>query len=175
VACARPAARQPTPVTAVTAASARPVTATPPTSASPAGATPVSTSTAPATPIPGANLQVGSWTVVAGRFRAQISQTDGVNIRSSPEVTPDNRTGSVPAGAIVDVEGSVAQGQEAVPGQGTNWYYLGSVGTAPPIPQFIYGPPGTLTPVSASATPAASAAASPAPAAASSPTPTPTP
>jgi hypothetical protein len=140
-------------------------TASPSASAAPilsATATPVAT--VGNTPVSGATFTVGTWTVIVERFRAQVNQSDGVNIRSSPEVKPDNRTGSLPGGATVEVEGRVDKGQEAVAGQGTTWYYLGTAGNAP---QFIYGPTGTLTPLSGSATavppasPSASASVSP--------------
>jgi len=169
VACARPSG--PAPPAATVAGTPNPAASTPSTPAAVASAT--ASATVLATPVAGAGLKVGDWTVVVARFRAQVSEPAGVNIRSSPEVTPDNRTGSLPAGAAVDVEGSVAQGQEAVPGQGTTWYYLGTVGTSPPTPQFIYGPAGTLTPLSASATPSASASATAAATASSTATPAP--
>jgi hypothetical protein len=105
---------------------------------------------------------VGDYTVVVDHFPAQVTAAQGVNIRSSPEVTATNRTGSLAPGAQVDVEGRVLQGQEAEPGNGTLWYYVGTVGSTA---QFIYGPEGTLAPVSASATPTGSATATASPAA----------
>jgi hypothetical protein len=124
-------------------------------SASPSSsATPTTTAAAGAIPCPGAGstIQVGGTSVVIDCFRAQISDPAGVNIRSSPQVTPDNRTGSLAPGAPVEVEGRVLQGQEAEQGHGTLWYYVGTAGTTP---QFIYGATGTLTPVTGSATPSA--------------------
>ncbi len=150
------------------------VTAT--TAAVTASSTPAAAATAtpsqPAGPNQGATIQVGNVNVVADRFRAQVSNPDGVNIRSSPQVTPDNRTGSLAPGAIVEVEGRVLQGQEAEPGQGTLWYYVGTAGNTP---QFIYGAPGTLTPLTGSATPAPAGATPAAPASATPATSTPTP
>jgi hypothetical protein len=131
-----------------------------------ASGTATSTATAAATPVAGASIKVGDATVVIDRFRAQITAAQGVNIRSSPEVTATNRTGSLAPGATVDVEGRVPQGQEAEQGNGTNWFYVGTVGN---MPQFIYGPAGTLTPISGSATP------SPGTPNAATPTPTATP
>jgi len=171
VACSRPSG--PALPAATVAGTANPVASASGTVAPTATPSSTPAATSIATPVAGASVKVGDWTVVVAHFRAQVSEPDGVNIRSSPELKPDNRTGSLPAGATVDVEGSVAQGQEAVPGEGTNWYYLGTVGTSPPAPQFIYGPAGALTPISASATPAASVSASPAPT--TSPTATPAP
>jgi hypothetical protein len=148
--CSRPGAKtssgQPTGREATAAPSATAVTPTSSPVASPS-ATPGDT------PVAGATFKVGDWTVVVGRFRAQVSSPQGVNIRSSPEVNATNRTGSLAPGATVDVEGQVPQGQEAEPGNGTNWFYVGTVGSTP---QFIYGPSGTLTPLSGSATPTAS-------------------
>jgi hypothetical protein len=143
------------PATAAAGASAFPAAArtTAPATASAVSGT--AAATALATPIAGASLQVGSWTVAVNHFQAQVSDPDGVNVRSSPEVTADNRTGSLPSGATVNVEGTVANGQEAVAGQGTTWYYVGTIGTATPTPQFIYGAPGTLTPLTGAATPVA--------------------
>lgn len=137
-----------------------------------AGATapPASTATQAATPFAGASFQVGAWTVVVDRFRAQISDPDGVNIRSSPEVKPDNRSGSLLQGATVEVEGRVLQGQEAVAGQGTTWYYLGTAGTTP---QFVYGQTGALTPLSGSATAVPAATGTATVTATLSPTPSP--
>jgi len=117
-------------------------------------ATPSATATPGDTPVAGASFKVSNWTVVVDRFRAQVSAPEGVNIRSAPEVTATNRTGSLAPGAAVDVEGR-AQGQEAEPGKGTDWYYVGTTGSGP---QFIYGPTGTLTPLTGSATPATSTA-----------------
>jgi hypothetical protein len=123
--------------------------------------TATATGTAGATPVSGASFKVGDYNVVVDRFRAQITAAQGVNIRSAPEVTATNRTGSLAPGAQVDVEGRVLQGQEAEPGNGTLWYYVGTVGSTP---QFIYGPDGTLATSTPSATPSASAtAATPAP------------
>jgi hypothetical protein len=123
------------------------------------------------TPVAGVTIKVGNWMVVTERFRAQVAAPQGVNIRSSPEVTPSNRTGSLAPGAIVEIEGRVPQGQEAEPGNGTLWYYVGTVGSTP---QFIYGPAGTLTPLTGSATPQPSTSPSP-PAASTTPSPTATP
>jgi hypothetical protein len=171
-ACARPAAR-PLP-SATVAGTANPVVTVTGTSATPATPSVTSTGTPIATAIAGATIKVGDWTVTVAHFRALVTEPDGVNVRSSPEVKPDNRTGSLPTGAAVDVEGTTTQGQEAMPGQGTNWYYLGTVGASPPTPQFIYGPAGTLAPVSASATPAPAGSATPAPAGSATPVATPT-
>lgn len=122
-----------------------------------AAAAPASATPTPAdTPVAGANFKIGNWTVITDRFRAQVADPEGVNIRSSPEVKPDNRTGSLPAGSTVQVEGRVLQGQEAVAGQGTTWYYVGTAGSTP---QFVYAPNGTLTPLTGSATASASATA----------------
>ena len=115
--------------------------------ATPAGATAAATENG--TPVPGATFKVGDVSVQVQRFRAQVTTPDGVNIRSAPVVAADNRVGSVPNGSIVEVEGVVAAGQEAVPGQGTTWYFLGMSGSTP---QFVYGAAGTLQPVSGSAT-----------------------
>jgi hypothetical protein len=125
-------------------------TTTSPTTTSP---TATASATAGATPVAGQSFKVGDYAVVVDRFRAQVASAQGVNIRSSPEVTATNRTGSLAPGAQVDVEGRVLQGQEAEPGNGTLWYYVGTVGSTA---QFIYGPEGTLAPVTGSATPSAS-------------------
>ncbi|MGI8551468.1 MAG: hypothetical protein ACR2PL_11895 [Dehalococcoidia bacterium] len=109
------------------------------------------------TPVAGATFRVGDTAVIVERFRARISAADGVNVRSSAEVKPENRVGSLPAGTIVEVEGQVHAGQEAEPGHGTIWYFLGMQGTTP---QFIYGAPGTIERATGAATgtPAASTA-----------------
>lgn len=117
----------------------------------PVTATATETATPPAdTPVAGASFQIGAWQVVVERFRAQVSAAGGVNVRSSPEVRPDNRIGSLPPGSVVNVEGRVPSGQEAEPGKGTTWYFLGTAGQTP---QFIYGAAGTLQPLGGSATP----------------------
>jgi hypothetical protein len=161
-ACARPVAAPGVKqsATAVSAAPSNTTTAT-------ASSTATATGTAGATPIAGQNFKVGDYTVVVDRFPAQVASAQGVNIRSSPEVTATNRTGSLAPGAQVEVEGRVLQGQEAEPGNGTLWYYVGTVGSTP---QFIYGPEGTLAPVTGSATPSSSSTPETPPA---SPTPTP--
>jgi hypothetical protein len=127
-----------------------------------ATATVIATATIGATALPGSTFTIGTWTVAVDRFRAQVNQSDGINIRSTPEVKPDNRTGSLPGGATVEVEGRVDAGQEAVAGQGTTWYYLCTAGQTP---QFVYGATGTLTQLngSATATPPASPSTSSAP------------
>lgn len=101
-------------------------------------------------PAPGSTFPVGQFTVTADRFQAQVIAADGVNIRSAPTVTPDNRIGSLPRGMLVQVVGTISNGQEAEPGNGTTWYFLGVAGT---MPQFIYGAPGTIQPLTGSATP----------------------
>jgi hypothetical protein len=157
--CSRKAA----PATSATPFPALTPVATATAGAAAASTTPATAATAtptePAGPNQGATIQVGGVSVVVDRFRAQVSDPDGVNIRSSPQVTADNRTGSLPQGAIVEVEGRVLQGQEAEPGQGTLWYYVGTAGNTP---QFIYGAPGTITPLTGSATPGPVASATPA-------------
>jgi hypothetical protein len=167
-ACTRPTGPSASSTVAATANPVAPVATAPPSSVTPS---PTPTATALATPVAGGNIKVGDWTVTVVHFRAQVSEPDGVNIRSSPEVKPDNRTGSLPAGATVDIEGTT-QGQEAIAGQGANWYYLGTVGASPPSPQFVYGPAGTLTQLSASATPSATSPATPSVASAATPQPT---
>jgi hypothetical protein len=155
--CARGTANTQTAQTPAAAA-----TAVPSASAAPAPSmTLTATATPRNTPVAGASFTVGTWPVVVDRFRAQVNQSDGVNIRSSPEIKPDNRTGSLPGGASVEVEGRVEKGQEAVAGQGTTWYYLGTAGNSP---QFVYGAAGTLTPLAGSATATPSASPSPRPA-----------
>jgi len=127
------------------------VSAFPAVTSTPGIPTETATPTVEATPINGATFKVGTATVVVDRFRAEITAAGGVNIRSAPMVTPDNRIGSLPPGSAVTVEGRVLAGQEAEPGQGTLWYFLGTVGSTP---QFVYGAPGTLQPLTGSATPA---------------------
>ncbi|HTE84847.1 MAG TPA: hypothetical protein VK821_08940 [Dehalococcoidia bacterium] len=150
--CSRKPAQNANPTAAQPSATASTATA------AAATATPSASATPGDTPVAGASIKVGDWTVVVDRFHAQVSAREGVNIRSSPEVNATNRTGSLAPGATVDVEGRVPQGQEAEPGNGTTWYYVGTAGS---MPQFIYGPAGTLTPLTGSATPAASATGAP--------------
>lgn len=159
IGCARGTAGTKSPQTATAVASATVGSGI--ATAAAATATAVISPTAGSTPISGASFTVGTWTVVADRFRAQVNQSDGVNIRSTPEVKPDNRTGSLPGGATVEVEGRVDMGQEAIAGQGTTWYYLGTAGNSP---QFVYGAAGTLTPLTGSATAVAPTPPSPLPA-----------
>jgi hypothetical protein len=132
----------PAPAGTVVAVTALPATATTP--------TPTASPKAGATAVNGATFKIGAVSVVVDQFRAQVTAAGGVNIRSAPQVTPDNRIGSLVPGAVVTVEGRVPAGQEAEPGHGTLWYFLGIVGSTP---QFVYGAPGTLQPLTGSATP----------------------
>ena len=130
------------------------------------------TPTPGATAVKGATFKIGAVSVVVDQFRAEITAAGGVNIRSAPLVAPDNRIGSLPPGSVVTVEGRVLAGQAAEPGQGTLWYFLGTVGSTP---QFVYGAPGTLQPLIGSATPGpiGTPAASASPATPAVPLPTP--
>lgn len=157
----KPASQPATPAAGV----AGTVSAFPVASSTPGSPTASATAPLAATPVNGATFKVGAATVIVDQFRAQVTAAGGVNIRSAPTVTPDNRIGSLPPGSVVTVEGRVPAGQEAEPGHGTLWYFLGMVGS---MPQFLYGAPGTIQPLTGSATPApigtaAASATAPAP------------
>lgn len=69
------------------------------------------------------------------RFAGKVTASGGVRIRSSPETSGSNVVGSLPEGALLNVEGRVLNGAEAEQGKGTVWYIVG-------VKQYVYGADG---------------------------------
>jgi hypothetical protein len=86
--------------------------------------TPTPTVTPTVTPTPGVRQENGLQ-IQDEVFTGKVTASGGLRIRSAPDSNQSNVVGSVPEGAIVNVEGKVLNGSEAEPGKGTVWYIVG--------------------------------------------------